>query len=538
MGYRLHLQNSWYSEKITDEMYLKIRGVILNEYDLKNKLIENYQLLLTDLSHLKGFYSFIVQQDNVIYASVDHVRSYPLFYAVVNDELYLSDSAEWIREELNNKEMDSLFRQEFLHAGFVSGRDTLCPEIKQLQAGEALKFENGILELIRHYEYFHCEPQGYNEKSLLKELYEVLEKSILNLISHANGRQIVVPLSGGYDSRLLVTMLKEIGYDNIIAFTYGVKANKEAQYSKIVAETLGIDWFLVEYTPELWEKAWSSSERYDFQIMASNYVSLPHPQDWLAVKLIKERNLVDEDAIFTPGHGIDFLSGCDLPTYVFDTNSTYTTDSLYKEILTSYYMQVPITDNLSYKNFIQRISDKLKTSSSILTSVEYADYFENWVWQEQETKYICNSVRVYEFFGYDWWMPLCDKALFDYFSALPLALRNHDWYQSFVRDLFARYTEKPLNNASDNKGLSSLLRKSVANNKMLYFIARAIYRKLIKNKVIPSTSTLFHLDSRYDVAQHDELLARGYTFYGIEAYFFLQEIDLKLNNQKLSDVRS
>ena len=42
---------------------------------------------------------------------------------------------------------------------------------------------------------------------------------------------------------------------------------------------------------------------------------------------------------------------------------------------------------------------------------------------ERQAKFIVNSVRVYEFFGYAWRIPLWDRELIDFFLKVPLKYR-------------------------------------------------------------------------------------------------------------------
>ena len=35
--------------------------------------------------------------------------------------------------------------------------------------------------------------------------------------------------------------------------------------------------------------------------------------------------------------------------------------------------------------------------------------FESWDISERQPKFIVNSLRVYEYFGYEWWIPFWDK---------------------------------------------------------------------------------------------------------------------------------
>ena len=43
------------------------------------------------------------------------------------------------------------------------------------------------------------------------------------LSKSCEGKQIAIPLSGGYDSRLIASGLHKIGFKNVICFSYGLK---------------------------------------------------------------------------------------------------------------------------------------------------------------------------------------------------------------------------------------------------------------------------------------------------------------------------
>jgi asparagine synthase (glutamine-hydrolysing) len=49
-----------------------------------------------------------------------------------------------------------------------------------------------------------------------------------------------------------------------------------------------------------------------------------------------------------------------------------------------------------------------------LTPESAFEVYKKWVWQERQAKFIVNSVRVYEFWGYDWWIPLGDSDMRDF----------------------------------------------------------------------------------------------------------------------------
>ncbi len=49
--------------------------------------------------------------------------------------------------------------------------------------------------------------------------------------------------------------------------------------------------------------------------------------------------------------------------------------------------------------------------------------FEYFDWIERQSKFIVNSVRVYEGHGFDWWLPWWDEELLRFWASVPLSLR-------------------------------------------------------------------------------------------------------------------
>ena len=475
------------------------------------------------LNELNGFYALVTQSEENLVAAVDHIRSIPLFYGQISGQLFLSDDAEWVRRQVGDAEMDPVARQEFQLTGYVTGQDTLFPNLKQLQAGECLiatGSDDGIkLETQRYYRFLHSEPADYSEPELQEELDSVALASMRRLTDYAGGRQIVVPLSGGYDSRLIVAMLKRLGYSNILTFTYGVPGNKESQYSKRVAEALGLDWHFIEYSNELWLETWQSDARWEYQKWASGWSSLAHIQDWPAVAALRDRNLIENDAVFVPGHAGDFVAGSHIPEEA-KPGSTASVRELKEAILTKHYSLAPFRFISTYsQDFWTTKIQSQSELSKIEKGEDLANAFEKWDWQERQAKYIANSVRVYEDFGYDWWMPLWDKEFVEFWENVPLRLRRgRTWYNSFVESFFAFYADilsEPVTGNAEQSGFLHSLAK-----KILYSVPGG--RTTIK-ALKPILSTNKHPLAFHSIFDK-KLIKKGYKFNGLQAYCFLSEM--------------
>lgn len=420
---------------------------LLQNQDLLSVIQNNIDSLDVLLNELNGFFNFVLISDNCLYAGVDKIRSQPLFYAVCGDDFYISTKAEWIRETLGLKQLDEIAEKEFLCTGYVTGRDTLFSEIKQIQAGEYIKVKlqkqipsDVSVECIRYYRFLHIEPHTADSKEFyFSNLNIAMNSSIERLIKFANGRQIVIPLSSGRDSRLIAMKLKEYNYPDVICFSYGKPNNFEAVTSQKVSTALGFPWYFIEYTPELEDLIFNSTEGMNYSAFAGNCVSLPHTQDLCAVRELKNRKLIKPDAVFCPGHSGDFVAGSHIPDHAEEMKVS---ENVLLQLISVFHYCLSSL-SLKERHFVNNWRNRIKNSceyENIDTGVDLANYFEKWDWQERQAKFIVNSLRVYEFYGFSWWIPFWDSEFMYFWEKLPLQYRLYKTlYDEYVDGLTAKY---------------------------------------------------------------------------------------------------
>lgn len=63
------------------------------------------------------------------------------------------------------------------------------------------------------------------------------------------------------------------------------------------------------------------------------------------------------------------------------------------------------------------------------TTLPPNNFTEYYMWQEWHCKFLLNSVRVYEYFGFDWRTPLWDQELVTYWQSLHL---DYKLYRNFL----------------------------------------------------------------------------------------------------------
>lgn len=367
--------------------------------------------LLKRLADSNGSFSCVIDCGDEIFVVVDHIRSFPIFY-LKEDDLIISDDAQDLKKKTKKLTLDKDAINEYLMTGYVTGDRTIYKEIKQLKAGEYLVYNKltGVFQIKRHFNIKKDNETAPN----IGDLNNTLEKIFEELIKSVGGRTIALPLSGGYDSRLIALYLKEMGYNDVICFTYGNLRETDVKISKEVANYLGYGWHIVPHTRKELFSEFNSKSMGAYRKFANNLSTLPHIQDWFAVEKLKEDKIIPEEAVFVPGHTA-FLSFAGLIV----GNIAQLNASNY--IFNKHYS---LWDKNLYSGDLIRTS--MLSIDSVLFSYENSELFNQvdkiyfWEWQERHTKFICNSVRVYEFFDFEWRMPFWDKRLIELWDNVPV----------------------------------------------------------------------------------------------------------------------
>jgi asparagine synthase (glutamine-hydrolysing) len=430
----------WWKGQIFYKNELMTIEKIVESLHLNNKSYgQDTNQTIDSLRRLNGSFSIIIETAQYMLCVVDRIRSIPLFYSSVNNILIISDDANYLREQLDTT-FNEEHGEEFLVTGYVTGPDTLFEGIFQLQAGEFLVVDklSGNFSVNRYFHYLHGDYSTETQEQLLMSLNEVMVSVFNRLIDTTTkrGKTIVVPLSGGLDSRLIVAILSRLGVKDVICFSYGKTGNHEAEISKKVAEALEYPWYFVEYTSRRWYECYNSDEMRKYERYAGNLTSLPHIQDFLAVKILKEEGIIPEDAVFVPGHSGDMLAGSWIPENMKELPCTI--DSCISHLLQRHYSLWRWNDNENQKirSLVrQRIQNSIG-DIRIHDADSFADCIEYFNYNERQAKFIVNSVRVYEFFGYEWRIPLWDAELIDFFLKIPLSLRLKQLlYKKYVLEM-------------------------------------------------------------------------------------------------------
>lgn len=373
-----------------------------------------------------GFFSVVIENENKLFAAVDRLRSIPLFYGQKDGELYISDRAYWVRDQVNDLKIDSLSEIEFLRTGYVTGRNTLSGSVKQLEAGEHLLFDGKQIYTEFYYIHLHGSYLSLSEAEYFDDLDSISEAVFQRLIKSAEGKTFVIPLSSGYDSRYIAAMLKKMHYKNVICYTYGRAKSYEVNISSEVAQILGYQWYFIEYNREKWWDYFQSKKVAEYNLFSFNLASLPHVQEYIAIKELKEKSLIPPDSVFIPGFCGDLLGGSYVPNGYKLKSKDLMSDGIVEYIYKKHFN----LDNPIQGSSINLIKKHLKETLKCYPDVKNIDDFvsinEAWFTNHKVAKYLVNSLRLYEFFGFEWRMPLWDNEIIEYWYRIPNDQRIND----------------------------------------------------------------------------------------------------------------
>ena len=198
----------------------------------------------------RGNWAAIVEAGGKIHLVTDAARSYPIHYAALGDTLHVSSRMEDFRGAVPYRRNEQATR-EFLHSGWVLGSDTLIEGVSTVRSSTIHTFDAPGSSA--EHPYIDYVPSARLEESsadYLSRFASALRRSYLDLLEAAGDRQLIVPLSGGVDSRIQLAVLADVGAPHVATFTYGRPDSAEARVSKEIAKQAGRPWFFIETTED------------------------------------------------------------------------------------------------------------------------------------------------------------------------------------------------------------------------------------------------------------------------------------------------
>ncbi len=386
--------------------------------------ISDVETLRKSIENLTGHFSVVIELDKGWLASVDRCRSFPLYYSVNTNPNYLSDSAFSIADSLNLKiDFENIAINEYLTTGYVLGNKTFFEEVNQINAGDIVWCNNGTIHIFPYYRYLSDKQTSLDFEETSTLFFLLLDKIFEDLIKALNGRKVVIPLSGGYDSRLIASMFRRHGYDNVLCYSFGKKGNPEMVTSEKVSKILNFPWLFFETTPEVVEGFAESKRFLEYVDFAANADSFYIIQDYFALKKMYDECLIPRDSVFMPGHSGDTIGGSNfLGAIRGDENRNEIAEQLIKHKFNLRKI-LKYQQEIFKKNIISQLN-KYNGNQFL--------WYDCWSMSESHPKLFVNATKVYDFFGYKFYLPLWDNSLLHLFVELPLEYKKSKKLYNFT----------------------------------------------------------------------------------------------------------
>ncbi|HEY7609106.1 MAG TPA: asparagine synthase-related protein [Alphaproteobacteria bacterium] len=397
------------------------------------------------LAEARGHFALVIARADWVVAAVDWVRSIPLFYTAIGGHWTLDDQAERLRRQagLGAEALDRDAALALAMAGYTIDRATLYRGLEMLGPGECVLFRAGAApQRLRYYTYRPWRVAAREPARLEAELAETTLDIVRRMLDSLAGRPLVIPLSAGYDSRLVASAARHLGAKNVRCFAYGRAGNFEAGASRAIAERLGYPWSFAPLTVPSQRRFFAGDAHRRYLDDADTCAAVPFVQDMSAILALKERGFIPADAVIANGNSGDYISGMHIAAPLRTPPARGMSAAARRERL----LGALVDKHFALWDWLRTPANLDRIRALLWRSIESAGgalggpecdhgLYEYAEFQDRQCKYVVTGQRIYEFLGHDWRLPLWDNAYLSFWESVPLAEKAN-------QALYARMLER------------------------------------------------------------------------------------------------
>lgn len=398
------------------------------------------------LAAIDGRFALVLEGEGWAVGAVDRIRSAPLLYAAAKDgRARLGMHGPRVAAAAGIDAVDPDGALALAMGGFTIGDATLYRGLRQLRPGEAVLVRDGRpAETAFYAQWRPWREDDPDPATLPRRLSDATFRVVERTLAAAGGREIVVPLSAGYDSRVLVAVLKVLGAANVRCFAYGPPGSSEVETSRAVAARLGYPWRHVPVSPGGVRRGFAGATFPRFMDYADSGCATPFVQDLFVLEALLADGWLPRDALMVNGQSGDFVSGNHVPEAInalaLDGTAPRAADARAPLFAALQRKHFSLWDTLRRPADVARIDALLEaqlaaTSAPPPTAAHAPALFEHLEFVDRQSKYTIAGQRAYEFFGLAWSLPLWDDPYLDFWEAVPRAARRgQTLYRTVLRE--------------------------------------------------------------------------------------------------------
>lgn len=405
------------------------------------------------LPELDGCFALIVDGPDFVIAAADPIASIPVFVAHNGAACLVGGLAADVKARAGLSEVDPEAALALGLAGFTFGERALFSGLRHLRCGEMAVI--GADQQPAYSFYTAYRPWKAVERprvQLIGDLSDILRNVFAKMVVSTQGRPIIVPLSAGYDSRLVAAALKEFRYPDVRCYAYGIPGNHEARASRAIAERLGLPWTFIPVTPASQRDYFRSQAHAEFFRFADTLTALPFNQDHDATCRLIESGYAPRDAIFVNGQSGDYITGNHVPSSLWDAPPPDAETRWSRLFEATRRKHIDLWDHLATKANLKRMERQFRADLEREGGLP-ADPANDWALYEaselihRQSRYVVGGQRCYELLGADWRLPLWDRDLIAFYETAPLSAKKlQSLYKDVIRKLdWGKVWDLPVN---------------------------------------------------------------------------------------------
>jgi len=192
----------------------------------------------------------------------DRFGTRPVYYTFYNNKFFFAPEVKSLILDNFDKKINYDAISDLFHFGHLFGYKTMFENVYQLPEASYLVFQNGEIDIKRYWNYPYYEKAYTKTKFTKKEIenyFEEMQEIMLNAMKRQvvkNNDKILFSLSGGLDSRFVISLANKFNVNPLTAFTMGENNSEDVIYAKIVANKLNVEHSIFPIKPEnIWQDA-------------------------------------------------------------------------------------------------------------------------------------------------------------------------------------------------------------------------------------------------------------------------------------------
>ena len=413
---KLYIKGYFYSHSVS-----KLHD-ILNSIEVEN--------LNEFINSLRGNFALIFKNSKYTVGVVDRIRSSELNFFQHKSDFYISPNINSLLDlDFLDKSINVNASLQIAMSGYTIGSNTLFENCKSLSAGQYLLIVDDNIDVYDYFKYFGAiTKQSYDQ--LKTELTKITLEIFKKIINKIGDRQIVIPLSAGNDSRLVASILRHLEVKNVLCYSYGQKTNFESKISKEIAERLGFEWVFIPVSYFSERRFYSSGQYKEFLNYSFSNSGISFIQSLSTIKKLEETNLISKESVFINGNSGDFISGGHinkLHNKIGLTNNIKDLKNIVIDAIIDKHFS--LWGYLKTDSNLSRVNEELHldvfSGFNNITNENIHLIYENYEYANRQSKYVVSGQMVYEFYNYNWVLPLWDDEYLLFWRKIPKEFKEN-----------------------------------------------------------------------------------------------------------------